>query len=210
MAGSKESLMGYAARQPAMTGDEYLVWEAGQTDRHELVDGEVYAMAGAEAGHVTTAGNLYMALRQHLRGTPCMTFISDMKLHVAARDSYFYPDVFVTCAEADRASRLVMREPVLVIEVLSPGTAAFDRGDKFAHYRQIASLQEIALVDIGSRRCDVYRRHGEGEGLWLLHPFEAGEGVTFASVDLRLSAADLFADVDPEPAPRPRPAGSAP
>ena len=118
--------------------------------------------------------------------------------------------MFVTCAEADRASRLVMREPVLVIEVLSPGTAAFDRGDKFAHYRQIASLQEIALVDIGSRRCDVYRRHGEGEGLWLLHPFEAGEGVTFASVDLRLSAADLFADVDPEPAPRPRPAGSAP
>ena len=103
--------MGYAARQPVMTGDEYLVWEAGQTDRHELVDGEVYAMAGAEAGHVTTAGNLYMALRQHLRGTPCMTFISDMKLHVAARDSYFYPDVFVTCAEADRASRLVMREP---------------------------------------------------------------------------------------------------
>ena len=196
--------------QPRFDAPAYLAWEAGQADKHEYVDGEVFAMAGASDAHVTIAGNLYMALRRHLRGGPCSVFISDMKLQVAEDNAFFYPDVFVTCAEADRASRLVMREPVLVIEVLSPGTAAFDRGDKFAHYRQIASLQEIALVDIGSRRCDVYRRHGEGEGLWLLHPFEAGEGVTFASVDLRLSAADLFADVDPEPAPRPRPAGSAP
>jgi len=191
--------MGHAARQPAMTAAEFLAWEAGQVERHEFVSGEVFAMAGAGAGHAMVAGNLYMALRQHLRGTPCRTFMSDMKLHAETSGSYFYPDVFVTCSASDRASQLVMREPTLVIEVLSPGTAAYDRGAKFAHYRQMASLQEIALIDLSSRGCDVYRR--QGDGLWLLHPFELGQGVAFASVDLRISAEDLFAEVDVDDPP---------
>ena len=191
--------MGHAARKPTMTAEEYLAWEATQLERHEFIDGEIYAMAGAEAGHVTTTGNVYMALRQHLRGTPCMTYFSDMKLDIATKKSFFYPDVFVTCSATDHASRQLMREPSLVIEVLSPGTAAYDQGKKFVHYRQIPSLQEIVLIDVAGRRCDVYRRHGGG--LWLLHPFEAGEAVTFASVDLTLSAEDLFADVPAQELP---------
>ena len=174
--------MGYAARQPVMTGDEYLVWEAGQTDRHELVDGEVYAMAGAEAGHVTTAGNLYMALRQHLRGTPCRTFMADMKVQAQADSSYFYPDVVVTCSAANADSRLVKREPRLIVEVLSPGTEAYDRGEKFQRYRHIASLEEYALVDIEHRRVDVFRKLPEG--LWVLHPTQGEEPLQLASLGL--------------------------
>ena len=136
--------MGHAARQPAMTAAEFLAWEAGQVERHEFVSGEVFAMAGAGAGHAMVAGNLYMALRQHLRGTPCRTFMSDMKLHAETSGSYFYPDVFVTCSASDRTSQLVMREPTLVIEVLSPGTAAYDRGAKFAHYRQFPDLRSLS------------------------------------------------------------------
>ncbi|MGA1289265.1 MAG: Uma2 family endonuclease, partial [Rubrivivax sp.] len=78
--------MGYAARKPAMGPDAYLAWEAGQPTRSELVDGEVFAMAGAEERHVTVAGNAYMALRQALAGTPCRTFLTDMKLRPLGAD----------------------------------------------------------------------------------------------------------------------------
>ena len=191
--------MGHAALKSKMSGDEYLAWEAEQAEKHDFIDGEVYAMAGAESGHVTAAGNLYMALRQHLAGTPCRTFIADMKVQAKEGDNYFYPDVVVTCSDADRSSPLVKREPTLIIEVLSPSTEAYDRGEKFAQYRSIASLKEIAFIDMSSRRTDVYRRGADG--LWVLHPFDAGAAVTLASVELTVSAAIMFAEVDVLPVP---------
>ncbi|MEN9485566.1 MAG: hypothetical protein RJB37_3446 [Pseudomonadota bacterium] len=187
--------MGHPASTPTMTAADYLAWEALQLDRHEFLDGEVWAMAGAEDRHVTIALNVAMALKQHLRGTPCRTFMSDMKLHAESANSYFYPDVFVTCSDADRASPLLKREPTLVIEVLSPGTAAYDRGAKFAHYRQMPTLREIALIDPDARRVDVYR-HGT-DGLWVLHPFDPGQGMTLASVEgLHIPDDALYADID--------------
>ena len=114
--------MGQAILKPKMTGDEYLAWEAEQPEKHDFVNGEVYALAGAERGHVTTAGNAYMALRQHLTGSPCRTYIADMKVQAQEGDQYFYPDVVVTCSTADRSSPLVVREPTLIVEVLSPST----------------------------------------------------------------------------------------
>ena len=187
--------MGQAASLLAMTADDFLAWEATQPERHEFLAGEIYAMAGAEDRHVTVAGNCYVALRQHLAGTSCRTYMSDMKLRVAAADAYFYPDVLVTCSAADHASSLIKSEPKLVIEVLSPRTAAFDRGGKFALYRLLPTLEEFALVDIDSRRTDVYRRGGDG--LWVLHPFDAGETVELASVELQVTAGQLFAEVEP-------------
>lgn len=190
--------MGPAARVAVMTAEEFLAWEATQAERHDFVNGEVFAMAGAEDRHVTASLNVAMALRQHLAGTPCRTFMADMKVEAAAGHSFFYPDVVVTCSEADRASPLVKREPVLVVEVLSPSTAAYDRGEKFAHYRQIATLKELAFVDLDTRRTDVYRRGTDG--LWVLHPFDAGDDVQLASVELKITAAALFAEVDETPA----------
>lgn len=186
--------MGHAALKSKMSGDEYLAWEAEQAEKHDFIDGEVYAMAGAESGHVTTSLNMAMALRQHLAGTPCRTFIADMKVQAREGDNYFYPDVVVTCSDADRSSSLVKREPTLIIEVLSPSTAAYDRGEKFAQYRSIAALKEIAFIDMSSRRTDVYRRGADG--LWVLHPFDAGAAVTLASVELTVSADAVFAEVD--------------
>ncbi len=125
--------MPQAGQQPVFTAADYLAWEPAQLDRHEFVDGDVFAMAGAEDRHVTVAGNLYIALRQHLGGSPCRTFMSDMRLHVAAANCYFYPDVLVTCSALDLASPMVKTEPKLIAEVLSPSTAAYDRGLKFSH-----------------------------------------------------------------------------
>jgi Uma2 family endonuclease len=185
--------MGHAAHRPALTAADYLAWEHAQPERHEFVDGEVFALAGAEDRHVTVSGNLYIALRQHLSGSPCRTYMGDMRVHVAAVNSYFYPDVVVTCSPADLASSSVKTEPTLLIEVLSPSTASYDMGLKFAHYRRLPSLQEYAWVDLDSRTANVYRKGPDG--LWVLHPFGAGETVALASVALEITAAKLFEEV---------------
>ena len=185
--------MGRAAQTPIFSAADYLAWEAAQPERHEFVDGEVFAMAGAEDRHVTVAGNLYITLRQHLSGSACRTYMSDMRLHVAAANSYFYPDVLVTCSPLDHASAMVKAEPKLIAEVLSPTTAAYDRGLKFGHYRRLPSLEEYLLVDLDTRVTDCYRKGADG--LWVLHPFARGEAVELASVALTLTAAQLFAEV---------------
>lgn len=185
--------MGQAAKIPVFTAAEYLDWEPAQLDRHEYLDGEVFAMAGAEDRHVTVSGNLYMCLRQHLAGTPCKTYMSDMRVQVAAANSYFYPDVLVTCSANDQTSPTIKSEPKLIAEVLSPSTAAYDRGLKFSHYRQIASLEEYVLIDLDSRITDCYRKGADG--LWVLHPFAAGEPIALASVNLQIAAEQLFAEV---------------
>ncbi len=190
-----ERAVGYALEKPRMSAAEFLAWDAGQTIRHEFVRGEVYMMAGGEDRNNTVAGNLYMALRQHLRGSPCRVYASDVKLRVEAADCYFYPDVMVTCSAADLGDRLIKREPVLVVEVLSPSTAAFDRGAKFADYRELPGLVEYLLVDVDARRCDLYRRGADG--LWVLHPTAPGDGVQLVSVDLQVSADALWTDLEP-------------
>lgn len=189
--------MGHTTAPFTLSPEAFLAWEADQPERHELVGGEVFAMAGAEDRHVTVTGNIAMALRQGLAGTPCRTFMTSMKLQPLGSNNFFYPDVLVTCHEADRASPLVKHEPRLIVEVLSPTTAAYDRGAKFAHYRAIASLQEVAFIDLDTRRSDVYRKGADG--LWVLHPFEVAEGLSLASVAVEVSAAALWAEVDEVP-----------
>ena len=191
--------MGLAAKKPVMTVDEYLAWEETQEERHDFVNGEIFAMSGADEGHVTVTGNIYIALRHHLAGTPCRTFMVDMKLHPQDQDNFFYPDVLVTCAPQDRISPKVKREPCLIVEVLSPSTAAYDRGEKFAQYRAIRSLHEVVFIDIPARRVEVFRRGADD--LFVLHPFEQGQTVTLESVDLKLSTDGVFAEVEADEVP---------
>lgn len=115
-------------------------------------------MAGAKDRHVTVAMNLAFDLRQHLSGSPCRMYMSDMRLHVAAANSYFYPDVLVTCTALDQASAMVKSEPRLIVEVLSQTAAAYDRGLKFGHYRALPSLEEYLLVHLDTGACDCYRK----------------------------------------------------
>lgn len=191
------SNMAVAQSKHRMTAEEFLVWDATQTVRHEFVDGQVFAMAGAGEAHAMVAGNIYLALRRHLSGTPCRTFITDMKLQVQVQAArvYYYPDVMVTCSASDASSATIKREPVLLVEVLSRSTAAFDRGDKFERYRTISALREYLLVDPDKRRADLYRLGAEG--LWVLHPFEADSTVHLASVGLDIPPAVLWAEMPP-------------
>lgn len=185
--------------QPAapMTPDEYLVWEQDRPEKNEYVEGLVYAMSGATDAHVTIAGNLFAMLRGHLRGGPCRAFVADMKVRVAPEGPFFYPDVFVTCDERDRERELFKEHPLLVIEVLSPGTAAFDRGRKFAWYRRIEALREYVLVDAESRSVECFRRNEEGR--WVLHPYGERDRVELASVGFSCAMDAVYEDVSLPP-----------
>ncbi len=176
--------------------DDYLAWESDQAERNEYVDGEVFAMSGASDTHVTIALNIAVALKTALRDTPCRPFISDMKVQVEAANCFFYPDILVTCDPRDRSPQAshIKRHPVLIIEVLSPSTEAFDRGDKFAAYRQLDTLREYVLVSSEARRLDVFRRDDTGH--WVLYPFAENEALELASVELRCPVAEVFEGID--------------
>lgn len=198
--------MSLPAPQPFFDAQAYLAWEAEQSAKHEYHDGEVFAMAGASDAHVTVAGNVYMALRNHLRGSPRSVFISDMKLRVEEDNSFFYPDVFVTCADSDRGQSHSKSAPVLVVEVLSPATSAYDRGAKFAAYRKLPTLREYALIDPERLSLDLFRREGDSKR-WVLHPIEAGGHVEWASVGLQVPLEALYEDVPmTTTGPQPHPA----
>lgn len=180
----------------------YFDWEAQQVGKHEFFAGEAFAMVGARQDHVVVSLALASRLRDHLRGSRCRTYTSDMKLEVEVADAIFYPDVMVSCDAEDRQRPLALRAPCLIVEVLSDSTAAFDRGAKFAAYRQLASLQEVLFVDIDARRLELYQREAEG---WLLSEIRQGASSTPAdteaalalrSIDLRLRCTDAFEDLD--------------
>ena len=174
--------------------DAYLVWEADQPDKSEFVAGEVFAMVGVRRAHATVALNVGAAMHEHLRGSPCLPFISDMKLRVAVADAFFYPDVMVTCDPRDRRADLFVEHPKLIVDILSDATAAYDRGAKFASYRQIVELQEYVLIDIEARRVEVFRRQPGNE--WLLHDYAGEPTCHFESVKLTMGMDAVFEDVD--------------
>lgn len=197
--------MSLPAPQPFFDAQAYLAWEAEQSTKHEYHDGEVFAMAGASDAHVTVAGNVYMALRNHLRGSPCSVFISDMKLRVEEDNAFFYPDVFVTCAESDRGQSHSKSAPVLVAGDSTSTTSAYDRGAKFAAYRKLPTLREYALIDPERLSLDLFRREGDSKR-WVLHPIEAGGHVEWASVGLQVPLEALYEDVPITTGPQPHPA----
>ncbi|MEG3892174.1 Uma2 family endonuclease [Microcoleus sp. Z1_A1] len=164
-----------------MTAAEYLVWEAKQELRHEYIDGEIVAMTGGSLPHNDIALNLYRALYPHLRERGCRVNVSDAKVQARKNSRYFYPDLVVSCDPDDLKSREFIQKPKVIVEVLSPGTANYDRTKKLKYYRQIPSLQEYVLVDSEEIVVEVYRR-GEGK-MWLYYEYEAGEAISLESIE---------------------------
>ncbi len=155
-----------ASPQQLLTSDEYLQMEAQSNVKHEYIDGQVYAMAGASDSHVTIAGNLFALLRSHVRVSGCRVYISDMKARIETLNRFYYPDVLVTCDPRYLETSTYKRFPTLIVEVLSDSTEAFDRGDKFADYQALESLREYVLISTKRQRVECYRRHEQG--LWVL------------------------------------------
>jgi Uma2 family endonuclease len=176
-----------------LSTEEYLAAEQDSPIKHEYIQGQVYAMAGASDAHVTVAGNLFALLRNHLRGTGCRVYMADMKTQIESANVFYYPDVMVTCDARDKNFTYFKRYPCLIVEVLSPTTEAFDRGNKFADYRRLETLQEYVLINPETMSVECFRRNSEG--LWVLYPYSEGEEVRLASVYFAVAIANLYEDV---------------
>ncbi len=170
----------------------YLVWEEAQPERNEFIAGEVFAMVGVRQSHNMAAGNIYNALRRELKGSPCRVFIESVKTRIEAADCFFYPDVVVTCDARDRQTPAYVSYPLLLVEVLSDSTAAFDRGVKFAAYRKLESLLDYVLIDVVAQRIEVFRRNSENH--WVLYEYGTGDSVELASLTLHLDVTELLDD----------------
>lgn len=166
---------------PQMSAQEYLDWEAQQELRYEYLDGEVLAMTGGTIPHTKIYLNFYRALYAHLVQTGCEVYVSDVKVQVRANSQYFYPDLVVTCDPSDLSARDFIQNPKVIVEVLSPSTANYDRTKKFRYYRQISSLQNYVLVDSEAISVEVYQRN-EGR-MWLYSQYEAGEIINLTSIE---------------------------
>lgn len=172
---------------------DYVEWEKTNEIKHEYLDGEVFAMAGGSDRHVTAALNFATILRNHVRGGPCRTYMADMKVRVEAANAFFYPDVMVSCDARDASGEYSKSYPILIVEVLSPSTTAFDRGKKFAAYRTLESLREYVLVDTDSICVEIFRRDADGH--WVLYPYAASEEVELQSVGLKMPIDEIYEDV---------------
>lgn len=188
------STMIASPQQNYVTVEEYLQVEEQSNIKHEYIDGYIYAMAGALDQHVTIALNLASLLRNHLRGSGCRVYIADMKARIESLNRFYYPDVMVTCDRRDQETPGYKRFPCLIVEVLSNSTEAFDRGDKFADYQTLESLQEYVLINTKRQRVECFRRNEQG--LWVLQSYTSEhQSFRLNSVDFKETMAALYEDV---------------
>jgi Uma2 family endonuclease len=178
--------------QSLVSPAQYLDAERRATERHEYVAGSVFAMVGASRAHNLIAGSIFAELRAQLRGRPCETYVTDMRVKVARTGLYTYPDVVVVCGEPELEDdhRDTLLNPTLLVEVLSPSTERYDRGDKFAHYRQLPSLAEYVLVAQHRPAVERFVRQERG---WLLDTVTGLDAaVTLESVGCTLSLTAIY------------------
>jgi Uma2 family endonuclease len=175
---------------------EYLQWETRQQMRHEYVNGEIVAMTGGSVAHNAVTFNVARAIADHLERSddPCRVFISDIKVQISESGPFYYPDVLVACDERDRDASYTIRYPRLIVEVLSPSTEAFDRGNKFADYRRIPTLREYVLFD--SQKIAVEHHCRVAEKIWQLREYAPDEPIlTLQSLGCTLSIPGCYRNV---------------
>jgi Uma2 family endonuclease len=190
--------------QRLLTEQEYLARERRADYKSEFYRGEVFAMAGATREHNLIVGNIFYRLRAQLDKRPCEVYQSDMKIRVGATGLVTYPDVVVGCGELQFADDVkdVLLNPMVLVEVLSLSTAAYDCGPKAAHYRLSDSLREFLLVDQNVGYMEHYGR--ETDGTWRIKTFDGLDAVVdLASIGCRLTLAEVYAKVQFESDARP-------
>ena len=185
-----------AAEKLRMTYAEYLVAEEASETKHEYLRGEVFAMAGTTFEHALIASNLLRAIGNRLAG-PCVVVGSDARVRIEATDRATYPDLMIVCGPRHAASedRHGTVNPKVIVEVLSDSTERDDRGEKFAHYRQISSLREYVLVAQKEARVEVFTREAGDSAVWRFSE-AVGEGIVrFASVDVVVPLEEVYRGV---------------
>ncbi|NJN74453.1 MAG: Uma2 family endonuclease [Limnothrix sp. RL_2_0] len=191
-------MIALSSQQP-LTPEEYLELEKTSEIKHEYIDGEIYAMAGGTGNHNLISTNLLILIRNRLNDSGCRTYLSDMKVNLQNCRRFFYPDLVVTCDKKDDPKLSYVHFPKVVIEVLSPSTESFDRGQKFEFYRSIPSLQEYILINSDHYLVECFRR--QKQDIWLLQTYKGLGAIAYIeALDIYAPLSDIYAMVEFEPA----------
>jgi Uma2 family endonuclease len=184
--------MSGTARRVHYSYGEYLGLEEESSIRHEYLDGEIYAMAGGSPDHAALAAAVIGILRAQLP-PGCRTFSSDLRIRIEESGLSTYPDAAVVCGRTKRASDdpLAVVNPLLLVEVTSPSTEDYDRGEKLRHFKQLASIREVLIVSHRAPHLTLHRREAQG---WLVREAVVGESVDLLSVAARVAVDDLYRD----------------
>ncbi|HRN55344.1 MAG TPA: Uma2 family endonuclease [Agriterribacter sp.] len=190
-------------REPAVaygkqkfTIEEYLAMEEDAVVKHEYYRGEIFAMSGAQIPHNEISGNFYVALHNRLRGKKCKPYNSDQRIHIESNTLFTYPDISVICGEPVTLNNdeWNVLNPAVIIEVLSPATKNYDRGEKFMLYRGIPTLQEYILVDSESIHVEIFRQNAAHR--WELEEYKSIEDqLRIKTIDEAIPLADIYAGV---------------
>jgi Uma2 family endonuclease len=175
---------------PKLTPEEYFAWEEQQLERHEYIDGEVYAMSGGSVNHSEIASKFNRLLGNHLEDSGCKTLNSDARIAILKVDEYSYPDGSVTCDERDKTTTQYITYPCLIVEVLSDSTEAYDRGEKFYRYRRNPVLQDYLLVSAKSIAIDLYHKNDAGD--WTILNYRMGDIVELKSINLTFPIEQVY------------------
>lgn len=183
--------------KPRLTPEDYLALERSADFKSEYFNGEIFAMTGASESHNLIVINTIRELSIQLKKRPCKVYANDMRVKVDPTGLYTYPDVVVTCGKAqfDDTHLDTLLNPVLIVEVLSDSTEAYDRGRKFEHYRKLGSLVEYVLIAQNRPHIESYRRQADQQ--WLLRECSELDGtLRLLSIDCDLALAEVYDKVE--------------
>ncbi|WP_319574730.1 Uma2 family endonuclease [uncultured Desulfobacter sp.] len=190
--------MNQSQKKLKMTTEEYLKFERASETRHEYYDGEIFAMTGTKVNHNRIGSNINRFLGNQLADRACDVFLSDMRVKIQEVDKYTYPDVVIVCGDLELEDEKfdTLLNPIVIIEILSNSTELYDRGEKFAHYRLIPSLQEYILVS--QYHCKVEKFIRGEDGIWrIFDPYtKIDTEIKLEAIDCRLLLSEIYHRVE--------------
>ncbi|MCP4137336.1 MAG: Uma2 family endonuclease [bacterium] len=177
-----------------MTEEEYLDVERKALEKSEYYRGECFAMAGASRRHNVLTRNTIRLLGNHLANKPCEPYVADMRLKIETHKHYVYPDIMVVCDEKAYINEDMVNDAAAIVEVLSPSTEQYDRGQKFLHYQSLPSLKEYVLISQETMQVEIYQRRDDGKWIYQVLA-EPDEQLILPSIDFSCSLKELYASI---------------
>ena len=176
-----------------ITPEQYLELERAALEKHEYYQGEIFAMSGASFRHNVIFKNTYLKLGVKLAGKPCQPYGSDLRIHIPSNSLFTYPDISIICGKPEMTDEVMdtVKNPTVIIEILSKSTQDYDKGQKFTLYRDIESLKEYILIDSQSVRVEKYCKNSDGS--WTLRDYKDIEDTfIIESIGEDMSLADFY------------------
>jgi Uma2 family endonuclease len=187
----REPIVAYGKK--ILTKEEYLRFERTSTEKHEYFQGEIFLMSGAGRRHNIIFSNLFIEIGIKLRGKSCRPYGSDMRVYIPQNTLFTYPDISIFCGEMELLDDDNAIAPTVIIEILSPSTKSYDRGDKFKLYRDIPTLHEYILVDSEAVGIEVFRLNSSQH--WELEELKsADQDLVINAIQFKLPLKAIYKD----------------